>query len=196
MDITINGNRIDFTIENETSLGEVLGELESVCENAGMTVTAVSVDGKPIPAEELDGYFARPLEGVSSIDLKTLDAAGIAAMLREYGDRLSGFVPRLRDIPLQLQTGKDLPVMETIHGFSVDLRNLYQLLPLISIAGIAQDRSVVDGIPLETYPSELAPVLAELIKALEVKDTVLAGDLSEYELAPRIERLGAVLSAI
>ncbi|HNY17163.1 MAG TPA: hypothetical protein PK542_10800 [Treponemataceae bacterium] len=196
MDILMNGNKIDFTIENERTLGEILGSLESACEKAGMTITAIRVDGKTVSASELDALFPLAPDAVASVELDTINADDIIALLREFGTRMTGFVAPLRDIPLQLQTGKDLPVLETIHRFSLDLQSLYQLLPLISIAGLSPERSSVDGIPLNAYPSELAPVLSELIKALETKDTVLAGDLSEYELAPRIERLGATLSAV
>ncbi len=48
MDILMNGNKIDFTIENERTLGEILGSLESACEKAGMTITAIRVDGKTV----------------------------------------------------------------------------------------------------------------------------------------------------
>lgn len=196
MDILINDKKIDFTIENEKNLGEILGAVESACEGAGMTITAIRVDGTTINASELDSLFLKGIGDIRSIELDTINAEDIMAMMRDYGLKMGDFVKQLRDIPLLLQTGKDLSVLETIHRFSVDLQGFYQLLPLIALTGISPERSSVDGIPFSAYPAELAPVLGELITALETKDTVLAGDLSEYELAPRIERLGAVLAAV
>ena len=196
MDILINGKKMDYEIENEKTVGEVLGSVETACEQSGMTITAISVDGSVVPANMLDALFERDLAGISLIELETLSGTDVLNMLHELGNRFTVCVPLLREIPVQLQTGKDLPVMETIHSFSLDLQNLYKLLPLLGITGLPAEGPGVDGIPLGSYPSELSPVLSELLEALEKKDTVLAGDLSEYELAPRIERLGAVLSAV
>ena len=196
MDILINGNKIDYTIEKEKNLGEILGAIESACEESGMTITGIRVDGSTFDADTLDSLFAREPSGISTIELDTINSKDIIGMLRDFGNRMSGFVPQLKEIPVQLQTGKDMTVLETIHRFSLDLQGLYQVLPLIPLAGLPCESSGVDGIPFGEYPSELAPVLSELIKALEIKDTVLAGDLSEYELAPRIERLGMALSAV
>ncbi len=196
MDILINGNKIDYTIEKEKNLGEILGAIESLCEESGMTITGIRVDGSTFEADTLDPLFARDPSGIATIELDTINSQDIIGMLRDFGNRMSGFVPQLKEIPVQLQTGKDMTVLETIHRFSLDLQGLYQVLPLIPLAGLPGEISAVDGIPFGEYPSELAPVLSELIKALEIKDTVLAGDLSEYELAPRIERLGMALSAV
>jgi hypothetical protein len=196
MDILINGNKIDYTIEKEKNLGEILGAIESLCEESGMTITGIRVDGSTFEADTLDPLFERDPSGISTIELDTINSQDIIGMLRDFGNRMSGFVPQLKEIPVQLQTGKDMTVLETIHRFSLDLQGLYQVLPLIPLAGLPGEISAVDGIPFGEYPSELAPVLSELIKALEIKDTVLAGDLSEYELAPRIERLGMALSAV
>jgi hypothetical protein len=89
-----------------------------------------------------------------------------------------------------------LQVLNSIHSFSLDLQKLYQLLPLLNITDRDPHSLEIEGIALETFPSQLSPVLKELLEALEIKDTVLVGDLSEYELAPRIEKLGIFLSSI
>ena len=43
--------------------------------------------------------------------------------------------------------------------------------------------------------TELTPVLRELVAAFDAKDSVLIGDLLEYEVAPRVERLMPLLEA-
>jgi hypothetical protein len=196
VDISINGVKIEYRIETETTVGEILGSLESECEKSGMTITGISVDGAVMQAEKLDKLFAKKIAEIGKIELTTLSGAEILESLRNLGTRFNACVPLLREIPIELQTGKDLAVLETINGFSVALQSLYQILPLVSLTGMAGDDAVIDGIPLKSFPAQLAPVLGELLAALENKDTVLVGDLSEYELAPKIEILGAYLSAV
>ena len=196
MDILINGTDIEFQIEQEKTVGEILGSLEAECEKSGMTITGIRADGETIPPASLDEFFTRSPESVARIELDTISGTEIRASLRDLGERFTAVVPQLRDIPVQLQTGKDLQVMETIHGFSLSLQNFYRLLPLLSIAGISADDSGIDGAVLTELPGELSPLLSDLLDGLQKKDTVLVGDISEYELAPRIERMGAALSAV
>jgi len=196
MEIRINGEQIDFQLESEKNIGDILGSVESECEKSGMTITGIRVDGIEIPADSLDGLFLRDIGSVSAMDLTTISGKDVERLLRDLGTRFSVSVPLLQEVPVLLQTGKDLQVLEYIHRFSSDLQNLYQLLPLLSIAGIRSETAGSGSIDLEAYPSELAPILGQLLAALEAKDTVLVGDLSEYELAPRIEKLGAALAAV
>lgn len=196
MDIFINDKNIEFQIENEKSVGEILGAIEFECEKAKMTITKICIDGTNIPAENLDHYFAASPNDIQKIELSTISGYDILNQLRILGSRFTSFVPLLQEIAVQLQTGKDMHVMETINSFSLDLQNLYQLLPLLSLTELSTEKVMIDNSHITAYPSELAPVLTELLEALQRKDTVLVGDLSEYELAPRIEKLGAVLSAL
>lgn len=196
MNIVIDGQKIDFSIEREKTVGEILGIMESECEKSGMTVTAIRADGREIPPEELDDLFALAPDKVGTVELSTISAKNVRTMLSELGGRFSLCIPDLVEIPVLLQTGKDIRVMEIINGFSSDLYNLYQILPLLSVTGIDAKELEIDGTPLASYPTLLSPVLRDLLEALEKKDTILVGDLSEYELAPKIERLGAVLAAV
>lgn len=196
MDILINGATIEYIREGEKSLGEILGSLESACEKAGMTITGISVDGTRLAAEELDAYFTRSPEEVSVVSLETINGQDVISMLHDLGSEFSLCVGPLLEIPVQLQTGKEMAVMETINRFSVQLQNLYRLLPLLPIAGYPEGQPLVEDSPLTDVPGELSPILEELLSALKNKDTILVGDLSEYELAPRIEKIGAALCSI
>ncbi len=196
MDILVNGTNVDFTLKTERTLGEVLGSVEQAVEENGQTVISVRIDGSDVPAEGLDAAFSRDIGSVSRIELDTLAREDILSMLRALGKELNESVPLLEEIPVHLLTGKDRTVMETIHAFSVRLESLYKLLPLLPLTGIAPERLTVDSVPLSSYPGELAPLLGELLSALERKDTVTVGDIAEYELAPRITGAANVLTSL
>jgi hypothetical protein len=196
LNISINGEQIDFSIENDETIGEILGSVESECESSGMTVTGIAIDGREIPADELDAFFAMSPKNVASIELTTISGNDVKSMLAGLGNKFVRRIDELVEIPILLQTGKDLRVMEIINEFSGDLHSLYRIIPLLGLAGFTDGKPDIDGTPLGDYPSVLAPFLRDLLEALEKKDTILVGDLSEYEIAPRIERLGAILSSI
>ena len=54
----------------------------------------------------------------------------------------------------------------------------------------------VGGMPLQDFYGELNSILEELLEAFEAKDSVLIGDLMEYEIAPRLEQLRAFLQEV
>jgi hypothetical protein len=193
MDLVINGNGVDFTLESERTMGELLGSIEGELERTGQTVVSVCVDGKDIPAESLDCLFARDITTVSKLELSTLSPAEILEMLKDSGQKLGLSSPKLEDIPVLLQTGKDLSVMETIQAFSLEIERLYRLIPLLPLTHLLPKTLIIDGVPLEEFPSSLRPLLEELLDALKRHDTVTVGDIAEYELAPRIKELARVI---
>ena len=48
---------------------------------------------------------------------------------------------------------------------------------------------MISGKDYNVFYSELNKVLKELLEAFKLKDSVLIGDLMEYEMAPRLEEL-------
>jgi hypothetical protein len=125
--------------------------------------------------------------------LSTLSPAEILEMLKDSGQKLGLSSPKLEDIPVLLQTGKDLSVMETIQAFSLEIERLYRLIPLLPLTHLLPKTLIIDGVPLEEFPSSLRPLLEELLDALKRHDTVTVGDIAEYELAPRIKELARVI---
>lgn len=196
MEIFINGVNIEYIRETEKTIGEILGSLESACEKAGMTITGIRVDNDSLDAGKLDDLFPKSPESVLKIELDTINGDDVQAMMRDLGAEFTNCVEPLLEVPVQLQTGKELMVMETINRFSVQLQNLYRLLPLLPLTGFAPGEPRVASRPLAEIPGVLSPVLEELLEALKCRDTIMVGDLSEYELAPKIEELGAVLSTV
>ncbi len=197
MKISINGNAIDYQIDQEETLGQVLGALEHECEKNGMTITSISVDGKTLESNDLDTLFSRSPEDVSSVDLETISGSDLVAIIHRIGERMREHVENLSDIPVLLQTGEDSRVMTIIHSFAGDFESLCQSLPLLKTIGEKNISAIlVEEIPLEEYPAQLTPLLGELIDAIKANDTVLIGDISEYELAPKVESLASVLTTV
>jgi hypothetical protein len=93
---------------------------------------------------------------------------------------------RLEDLPLDVQTGKDQRAAETLALFSAMTEKLFRLLFLIKRYG-------VDVENIAGFISEFGSAVQELLSAYENKDTVLVGDLAEYELAPRLLELSSRL---
>jgi len=110
---------------------------------------------------------------------------------------LKEIIPQMTDVSVLLQTGKDNEAMGTILLFielSEKLIRLYRYITLKEGNFIATIES--DGVQFGDFYIEFNKVLNEVIGALAAKDSVLTGDLFEYEVVPRIERLLSFLQVI
>ncbi|MDR1177589.1 MAG: hypothetical protein LBK64_02040 [Spirochaetaceae bacterium] len=97
---------------------------------------------------------------------------------------------RLEDLPLDLQTGKDSRARETIRLFSILSE---KLLRIISYMADGNEKTVA-GMPVKAFLADFSTAVQELSAAYGNRDAVLAGDLAEYELAPRFRSLYSAFS--
>jgi hypothetical protein len=109
-------------------------------------------------------------------------AAEIGAILPLCGEIAS----RLEDLPLDMQTGKDSRAAETILFFSGVSEKMFRLFMMAKYYGAAEEN-------LKGLLEDFSAAVKELLSAYENRDTVLVGDLAEYELAPRLLTLSGTL---
>jgi hypothetical protein len=86
------------------------------------------------------------------------------------------------NVSVLLQSGKDRQAMEAVVSFSDLVQRLLAILPFLPPDA---ERQMLFG--------EINGVLKELVAAFDARDLVLIGDLFEYEVAPRMDRLIPVL---
>ena len=91
---------------------------------------------------------------------------------------LAGMSDQLDDVAVHLQTGKDKQAMETI----IYLTELLQAL-MRALSWCPGDGG------MEEIIADINTILSELEEALKASDTVLIGDLLEYEIKPRLQEL-------
>jgi hypothetical protein len=271
MNITIDGKKVDITLENERTVGEVLAGLENWLFGSGYRLSGLDVNGETADSGSLDSFFNRELSTVETLNIKTSSWAeyavqsivslhGVLRGLRDLAfqereglyldwkagaeaqfireelpelylmaektfagegvspqdleklleERLREFenprgelevsaplvetlAQRLKDLPLDVQTGKDSRAAETMGLFSALAEKLFRLFKLLRIGGFFPENLTIDGSPLRQFIGEFDSAIKDLIEAYEARDTVLVGDMAEYELAPRLLRFYAAI---
>jgi hypothetical protein len=106
---------------------------------------------------------------------------------------ISEIVFRMEELPLDVQTGKDLRVAETIQLFSRMGEKLFRILHAFKYRGLLFDSFLIDGFSVKNFLNEFSAALSELTAAYGNQDVVMVGDLAEYELAPRLLQLYSAL---
>ncbi|TVR86453.1 MAG: hypothetical protein EA428_14445 [Spirochaetaceae bacterium] len=90
-------------------------------------------------------------------------------------------LPKLSDVSVLLQAGKDAEAMQHVAHFTELAAKLLRLIPRIS--------ADIDTEGLHEFAVSYHSVLGELMKAFGSHDSVLIGDLLEYEITPYSEEL-------
>jgi hypothetical protein len=149
-------------------------------EETGASATAV----RAWPAARTDEARAIIAELRGALAGRISDASRPAEALARCVPLIRGSLSQLSNVSVLLQTGHDKEGMDIVIGFTDSVQMLLSLVPFLA-PNPERGRLL----------SELTPVLKDLVAAFGAKDTVLIGDLLEYEIAPRMERLAPLLEA-
>lgn len=162
---------------NEESKDDVFSRVVEAPEIRGGTLP----DGSR--RDELLGYLGQSITVLSSrvreIESPGPEAGATARAIRRL-------VPEVSEVSVLLQRGEDREAMNLIVRFTELLGKLLRIMPHVARQ---DDKEVVSKEGLERYGTELNGTLHELIDAFNAQDSVLIGDLVEYELVPKIEEL-------
>jgi hypothetical protein len=116
-----------------------------------------------------------------------------AAEMNKTGPLVSEICARLEELPLDIQTGKDARAAETVRTFSGVAEKVFRVFDVLKTEGFPVGEITVEDMSLTAYMAEFSTALRELLAAYEQHDTVLIGDLAEYEMAPRLRSLHAAV---
>ena len=115
------------------------------------------------------------------------------AEFRRASSVYRGAAEELRELPVWMQTGKEGRAMQAVLVFVELFDKIIRLMPELGKHGVDANAIKVDGLELPAFYSSFNGILRDLAKAIEDRDSVLIGDLSEYEVAPRMEGLFAAI---
>lgn len=267
MEIRINGNTADITLDNEKTIGEIMAGMEQWLANSGYRLSGISVDGQSANASQIDQIFSRDINTVKTIDLYTSSIASLAAeslanlykdaqefeklsyeeknsfltkwkespqavfaaeqtpdlfnlfvnsfsggeintgmlisiteeRLREINDPVleasnlkqiaEETCSRLNELALDIQTGKDMRASQTIQIFSSVAEKILRILRQMDIQGYLSPQKANNDKPLSIIITEFGNSVKALLDAYEKHDTVLAGDIAEYEASVKLREL-------
>ena len=154
----------------------ILPHLETVLSESGFPLTDddADLDGARVAAE------ARL--AASFLETRRKEASNPEFEARASASALAAVADLLGDVAVNLQTGKDRLAMSTIIQLTELLQSLLRALSWTQ-----------GNLTVEKLVERLNSMLAELEEALKASDTVLIGDLLEYEIKPLLTELPVTL---
>jgi molybdopterin converting factor small subunit len=262
MQIRINDQTADVTLENEKTVGEIIANIEQWLAASGHRLSGISIDGNSIHPSGLGDFFLKEIDSIKTLDLYTSAICELMAeslfnlladikdfetlgfeekkiffqnwkesaqanfiseqmpdlyslfvnsfsgndkdlgavfsiteeRLREVKEPLSEFLKlqplledtctRLENLALDIQTGKDSHAAQTLQLFSGISEKIFRILNQLEI-----QRYLPDQAPFSKLIGEFGGQVKELLEAYEKNDTILVGDIGEYEAAPKLKEL-------
>jgi len=263
MEVRINSQVLDVSLENEKTIGEVLAGLENYIYGSGHILSGLIIDGQPISASQIENAFQKEIDKVKIIDITTNPLSEITVSslitllddIRQFesldfseksnftekwkasacGQFLNEEMPELRtlciitfengeleaktlysiteerirevkepqneltkiepvlnevcekmiDLPLDIQTGKDLKASQTIQIFTSVTEKILRIFYQLEI----QKYILSNSDQLVSQIDNFTKVLKEFLDAYARSDTVLVGDLAEYEVSVKLKEL-------
>jgi len=161
--------------KESSTAGLLCSELKDLYTYCVNTFTAGSMDTKTLISitEEIQREVLDPVNEIIKIE-----------------QILKDICEKLIDLPLDIQTGKDARAAGTIQIFSAVTEKIFRIFWQLYIQGyLPEESKSSDGKPLEESIKEFSQVLKDLLDAYEKNDSVLVGDLTEYEASPKLKAL-------
>ncbi len=288
MEIKINKEKINFQLEDEKTLGDIINVIRNWIHSSGFVIISLALDDKEIKIEKRTDWQKTLIKGINCIDIKVnhvseLRVSNLETVIRYLemfsdsilsGDKkmfkelLTGFpfmleslsgnyiinsdtysfseiirelstdeiknlteekkeniikltdniknkvkdalreirypedaiheitgklrtsASEISEVSILLQSGKDRQAMEYVVRFSDLTQRFFRIITALGDYGkIEFGNLMIEGKTSMDFYHELRDILSQLLDAFTAQDSVLIGDLLEYEIAPRIEIL-------
>lgn len=192
----INGDPVEVQLEGEETIGDVLKSFEITCEENAAAVIGITVDGKAITAEVFDEEAAKALGKDTKFEFSVVTRDSIKQSFAELSKLFEDLSQQMENVPAALQAGKNKEVSESIKIVADSIDNFCHIAALASLFPQDFATKTIDGKQFADFFKDFSPILSDFEGALTNNDTVLIGDLSEYEICPRLKAISQALNSI
>lgn len=196
VEVYINDQKIDVQIEDEETVGDVLQSFERTCEENCAAVIGITVDGKQITAEIFDEESSKPLGPNTKFEFSVVTKDSIKEAFSNLSILFNELSEKMEQVPVALQSGKNLEVSESIKKLADSIGQFCHIAALATLFPETFTETTVNGMNFKDFFSDFSPILRDFEQALQNNDTVLIGDLSEYEICPRLQAISQALKVM
>lgn len=196
MELFINGSKVDITLEDEQTVGDVLKSFEEECAKNEATTVSIVLDGHLVTADEFEATAKTPLTDSTKLELSVISKSDIIFSFNNEAERCSAIAEELKEIAVKFQSGKDSEANVIITKLADLIDEICNTATLSALFPDVFIKLKIEGKQLNEFFIDFQPILTDFEKAIQVKDTVLTGDLAEYEISPRLESLADALKIL
>lgn len=196
MKIYINGQEADITLDSEKNLGDVLTGFEAECAKNKATTVNIVVDGEEVSADKFEVFTQKPIESINTLELTTITEDDVALSFKDIATRFGEIVEDLKLISVQFQNGQDKKALVTVTKLADNVNYFCKATALSTLFPEKFANMNIDGVTIQDFFGDFMAILTDFEEAFKNSDSVMLGDLAEYEITPRIESIIAMIDSI
>lgn len=193
MDFYVNGEKIDVKLEDEKTIGDVLKSFEVTCEENNAAVIGISIDGKTITADIFDEESKKELSENTKFEFSIINVETIKDSFASLANLFNELSTKMEEVPVLLQKNETKLASESITKLADSINHFCHLAALASLFPETFTNTTIDGMNFNDFFRDFSPILADFEQALQNNDTVMIGDLAEYEICPRLQKISESL---
>jgi hypothetical protein len=189
LDLFVDGQAAQVPEGAGPTLGELLAALRDQAMTDGKAITTIKLDGEELMPDGEDAAGARALAELGRVEISTAPAAEWGRHgLGEAASALGQLADEFRAIADLLRGGRRAESIERFGGAVAGYGQLIgALVNAAALAGVAAPAG------FQKTVENVTGAMKEMAPALKAEDAVAAADQAEYELAERLEELGAMV---
>lgn len=196
MEFYINGDKIDASLEEEKTVGDVLQSFALEFEANKIAVIGISLNGKNVDADQFDEVSKEDLKNDMRFDFNVVTEAAVEESICILSDDLKELSKDTEQVPTLFINGKANEAHEIIKRIADAIDQFCHMTALASLFPNSFKITTIGNMALNDFFNDFSPILTDFENALEGQDTVLTGDLCEYEICPRLLQMSEALSKI
>ena len=196
MHLKVNGENVDITLDSEKTVGDFLKSFESEAAKNQATTTKIKLNGKTISAEDIDSILETELEPETLIELEVVSKPTVIDSFHQCASCFEEIDSKLPEISVLLQSGKDREASDIINSLATAMSDFVHIARMSVLFPELYGQITIDGNNLQSFFEEFSPILKDFEQAMESKDSVTVGDLSEYEISPRLKNVIQALQTL
>lgn len=189
IEIYMNGENINAEIENEKTVGDILLSFEQTCEENKAAVIGIKINGKQIDSESFDEESTKELGQNDKFEFTVVTQNNIKESFKNLSNLFEELSNNMEEIPGKLQNNQKKEVSETINKLADSVDQFSHLAALASLFPETFSQKNIEGKNLKEFFTDFSSILLDFENALKNDDTVLIGDLAEYEICPRLKSI-------
>ena len=150
MEFYVNDEKIDATLEDEKTVGDVLKSFEMTCEENNAAVIGITVNGEKITADSFDAASLKPLTSDAKFEFSIITKQAVFDSFKKLSSLFTELAQRMQDIPVALQTGRDKQANTAIKNLADSIEDFCRIAALASLFE-AYSNITIDGKPFKEF---------------------------------------------
>lgn len=193
MDFFINGEKVDVQIENEKTVGDVLQSFAAECENNKAAVIGIKVDDQVISADKFDEASKMELAENTKFEFDVVTESAVSESFGQLAEQFKTLSDDIENVPNLFINGKGSEANGSIKRLADAIDQFCHIAALASLFPETFNTTQIGDMNITSFFEDFSPVLTDFENALQSNDTVLVGDLCEYEICPRLQKMASAL---